>query len=216
MEEKPIYTTNPPPQESAESLPLTSHELPANWLTALQQTTAQAMITASGLPQPAREHLQASTYDTPEAVQSAIDRERAYLAPQESSVITLGSIPPRSRNAMHGAVTGLRTSLDQLSEALVLGLRPKNAQPLSGISEFYHLISGDYEMSGVFQPERIQFAKVNSSTYLFRSIFPYPQLCQLCQLSRATPLMFPRQPWHSGITAQWHSWHSPLLLRSST
>jgi hypothetical protein len=60
------------------------------------------------------------------------------------------------------------TSLDRIQlalESMLSGHRLSgNIQPLTGIRELYHLLSGDYEMCGVFQPERIQFANVNCST----------------------------------------------------
>jgi hypothetical protein len=60
------------------------------------------------------------------------------------------------------------TSLDRIQlalDALFLGGRPAHGiQPLSGVRELYHLLSGDYEMTGVFQGERVQLANVNSST----------------------------------------------------
>jgi hypothetical protein len=62
----------------------------------------------------------------------------------------------------------LLDSLDRLGlalDALMLGTRPPDGiQPLTGIREAYHLLSGDYEMNGVFQPERVMLANVNSST----------------------------------------------------
>jgi len=41
---------------------------------------------------------------------------------------------------------------------------PSGVRPLSGIRELYLLLSGDYEMTGLFQAERVQFAAVDSST----------------------------------------------------
>ena len=62
----------------------------------------------------------------------------------------------------------MRDGLDRLSlalDALLAGVRPpSDIQPLTGIREAYHLLSGDYEMSGMFQPDRVMFANVTSST----------------------------------------------------
>ena len=55
--------------------------------------------------------------------------------------------------------------IEQATEALFDGVRPpQGIAPLTGIRELYQLLSGDFEMNGVFQPERISFANVNSST----------------------------------------------------
>jgi hypothetical protein len=93
--------------------------------------------------------------------QAAIEAERQYLASlTENNVIQIGGQAPRSPQ-----ITGVRTGLDQLTlafEAMMEGRRPADGiRPLSGIREFYHLLSGDYEMTGMFQPERVQFANVD-------------------------------------------------------
>lgn len=63
---------------------------------------------------------------------------------------------------------GMRSSLDQVSlalDAMLAGVRPEgNIPPLTGIRELYHLLSGDYEMTGVYQPERVYLAYVNCAT----------------------------------------------------
>ena len=48
---------------------------------------------------------------------------------------------------------------------MLMGIAPPDGvQPLSGIRELYHLLSGDYEMHGIYQPDRVTLANVNSST----------------------------------------------------
>ena len=74
----------------------------------------------------------------------------------------IGNIAPRSPHVSVGlsGIDELQLSLD----ALLAGRRPeKGARPLSGIRELYLQLSGDYEMSGLFHSERVQFANVNSS-----------------------------------------------------
>jgi hypothetical protein len=142
---------------STESMP---HD---HWLDALGKSTADAMIQACGLPEATKEHLRLKTFSSPEDVKEAIESERSYLAQlQEDSVINLPGTPPRSPS-----ITGMRTSLDQLAiavESLLAGTRAPEVHPLSGIRELYHLLSGDYEMTGLYHPERITLANVNSST----------------------------------------------------
>jgi hypothetical protein len=134
------------------------------WANAMAEATAKVLISASGLPMASRERLAAHEYKTPQEVDAAIDAERAYLAKlTEDKVISLGGLAPRGGNIQMG-----RTSLERIElalEALLTGKRPVNGiQPLTGIRELYNLLSGDYEMTGVFQPERIQFANVTCST----------------------------------------------------
>lgn len=144
-------------------------ELFANeWQYAAQEATRQAAIkqilAASGLPEPAKQRLSLQNYQTPEDLDVAIAAERAYLAMlQESNVIHTSSTPPRGGN-----ITNVRDSLDRITlaaEALFAGEPPPaGVAPLTGIRELYHLLSGDYEMTGLFQPDRIQFANVTTST----------------------------------------------------
>jgi hypothetical protein len=117
---------NPTPTPTIDSDPPVADLDPdpsAQWLSALCESTTRAMLSASGLPAESQAHLLANEYLSPMEVQSAIDKERVYLA-----------------------------SLQE------------NTRPLSGIRELYTLLSGDYEMTGVFQPDRIQFANVTTST----------------------------------------------------
>jgi hypothetical protein len=134
------------------------------WLEAVRLDAARAMIANSSLPTASQAHLSARQYSNPQEVTEAINAERAYLARLTAdSVIQIGGQAPRS-----GQVGGMLTSLDKVQvalDALMLGTRPENGiQPLSGIREAYHLLSGDYEMNGVFQPDRLTLANVTSST----------------------------------------------------
>lgn len=122
------------------------------------------MLAASGLPEVSRQRLAAQRFESPQALQNAIQAERQYLAAlHEDQVVQIGNQPPRSPQ-----ISGMRTSLDRIQlalEALLCGSQPPaGVQPLTGVRELYHLLSGDYEMTGLFQGERVQFANVNSST----------------------------------------------------
>jgi hypothetical protein len=137
------------------------------WQRTLRDTVTQGMIANSNLPAASQTRLIAELSRdnvSPKDVIAAVETERKYLAAlQESQTIQLGGQPPRA-----GRISGMLDSLDKMGlamEALVGGVRPEgDIQPLSGIREAYHLLSGDYEMSGMFHPDRIMFANVNSST----------------------------------------------------
>ncbi len=137
------------------------------WLDALGRSAGAAMIAASGLPRASCERLAARSFRTPQEVEQAVEAERAYLAAlQEDRVVSLEGGAPRGASC-NARVSGMRSSLDQLSsalDALLAGRRPADAQPLSGIRELYHLLSGDYEMTGLFHAERVSLANVNSTT----------------------------------------------------
>lgn len=136
----------------------------AAWVEAQAEAALHAIIAASGLPAAARERLGRARYNHPDELKTAIETERAYLAAlSQDSVINIGSPAPRSPQ-----ISGMLTSLDRIQmalEALLSGVRPnQGVQPLSGIRELYHILSGDYEMTGVYQSERVALANVNSST----------------------------------------------------
>ena len=118
------------------------------WQSALAESSARAMIQASGLPGAAQEHLLARAFTNPVEIRQAIEREHSYLAKlDEDRVVQVGNTPPRGAH-----ISGGSTSLDRISEAyeaLLLGVRPKNAQPLSGIQELYHLLSSNDLDGGV-------------------------------------------------------------------
>ena len=154
----PETNTNPQPDQQ-DPMPAAQP-----WMDAIQQATITAMVNASGLPQASCNRLNAQHYDNPDQVAAAIESERDYLASlRENNVISMSSTPPRSPQ-----ITGMQSSLDRLElalDALLAGTNPPNGiAPLSGIREFYHLLSGDYEMTGMFQPDRLHLANVNSST----------------------------------------------------
>jgi hypothetical protein len=150
--------------ELTPSQPEEATQNPGRWQTAVARLAAAQLIAGSGLPAAARQRLDRGDYATPEALQQAIDAERAYLAElQAGGVVQIGGTPPRGGQVQVG-MDGLER-LTLALEALIAGVRPPaGIQPLSGIREFYHLISGDYEMNGVFQPERVGFASVTSAT----------------------------------------------------
>ena len=135
------------------------------WATALRTNTMSSMLATSGLPEPSRQRLAAGIYATPEGLQVAIDAERTYLAAlTENQVIQIGGVAPRS-----GHISGGRPPLEQVElafHALLAGKRPEDSSipALTGIRELYHLMSGDSEMTGMFYPERVYLANVNSST----------------------------------------------------
>jgi len=60
------------------------------------------------------------------------------------------------------------TGLEQVTlalEAMLAGTRPPNGiPPLTGLRELYNLLSGDFDMTGVFNPDRVYLSNVTSST----------------------------------------------------
>jgi hypothetical protein len=167
-------TTSPAPAETAPAVPTGGYSAAgvdmAAWQQAMVQTAAQGMISASGLPAASRERLASmlaakdQPIVAPEQVTAAIEAERSYLAKlQESQVIQIGGQAPRG-----GAIQMGLNAMDKIAlavDALISGSAPeRGVAPLTGIRELYMLLSGDYELTGRFQSERVMLANADSST----------------------------------------------------
>ena len=143
---------------------LPSAQQAGDWLAEARTATVETLINASGLPKNVQTHLRAQSYDSPADVRAAIELQRGIIADLHADrVVQMSGQPPRGAGISLG-----RTPLEQIEsafEALMLGVTPPDGiAPLSGVREMYHLLSGDYDMHGVFHGDRIQFANVNSST----------------------------------------------------
>ena len=134
------------------------------WDQAVRKAAASSIIAASGLPAASRERLSAIDCATPDQVEDAITKERAYLAALvQDKVVDIGGMAPRGSSIQAGM-----TGIDRVrlaAEALLAGTKPQgDVPPVSGIRELYILLSGDYEMTGMFHGDRVYLANVNSST----------------------------------------------------
>ena len=122
-------------------------------------------LTPDSTPSPAA---QAPALDTLAPLTAQIRRMDAQIA-HLSTALALQAEGDTIRDvAAPSPVRGMRSSLDQVEtavEAMLSGTRPAgDVVPLSGIRELYTLLSGDYEMTGRFDGERVHLANVNSST----------------------------------------------------
>jgi len=137
---------------------------PQAWAAAAANTVAQVMISSSDLPQASKERLSKVKFSSPAQVTAAIDSERSYLASlAEDNVIQMSGQAPRGGDIQFG-----RSGYEQLTaafDAMLDGVRPPDGiRPLSGIRELYNLLSGDYDLTGVFHPDRVSFANVTCAT----------------------------------------------------
>jgi len=81
----------------------------------------------------------------------------------EHTITGMGNAP-RDQMSIRMGRTGIE-QVDLALQALLAGHNPPSGiQPLTGIRELYLLLSGDYEMTGRYNPERVFLATVNSST----------------------------------------------------
>ena len=135
-----------------------------DWKAAMGSAVTGAMVRAADLPQISKDRLLGLSFETPEQVTAAIEAEQAYIAKlNEANVVQIGPAAPRGGNIQMG-LNGME-QIEAAAVALFEGGRPeKDVAPLSGIRELYTLLSGDYEMTGMFFPDRIRFANVNSAT----------------------------------------------------
>ncbi len=165
MEEKIEYThaTNAQANPTPPSVPsLTPEQLAQSKALLEQQQHALAVlqILTSDLPRTyqtmVREDLQAGRIK-PAQVDDRINTIRATLAKEAENRSILGL----------GRVAVVSEPLDRVTMAFekLMGLPVTQDVPrLSGIRELYHLLTGDYEMRGVFRPERVTLANATTST----------------------------------------------------
>ena len=144
---------NPPPVEQVIRPPITPPPPP----------TTQAPVTQSQVPtpSPSAEILLSALSAQVTTLTDRVATLTANIAVQEAERTIQGmGDAPRTH--------GMRSSLDQVElaiDAMLAGTRPEgNVPPLSGVRELYHLLSGDYEMTGIYQADRVTLAAVNSST----------------------------------------------------
>ncbi len=150
--------------ETSNSTPPTAQVDPAmidSFLKAQRQALLHAQLANSNLPEPMKEAVREQLGEDwlPEDLDRAISQQKKIWAKlQEDKVIT--GVQPSTEVVSNG--------WDQFEEAflaLIEARRPKNGiRPLSGIREAYLLLSGDYEMTGMFHEDRVQFANASSTT----------------------------------------------------
>ena len=97
-----------------------------------------------------------------EAIEGQLEILTATLAAREEEATIQGVGEPQM-------LRGGLNSLDQVQialDAMLDGVLPADSRvpPLRGVREFYELLSGDWEMKGLFQPDRVYLANVTSST----------------------------------------------------
>jgi len=137
-----------------------------DWVAYMKAQALDAALAGSGLPAVLQETVRAEMTGradvTPALVEQAIERQRKVLATLKEDQVVKGN-GVAADTGVHGMFTGLDRITEAL-EALIEGKRPKNARPLSGIREAYTLLSGDYEMRGMFVPENVGLSAVSTTT----------------------------------------------------
>jgi hypothetical protein len=93
---------------------------------------------------------------------------QAQAAEAEATTVQGMGAAPRDRTSPSAPIRLGRTGVEQVQaavEAMLAGVRPPDGiQPLTGLRELYHILSGDYEMTGVFQKDRVYLANVTATT----------------------------------------------------
>lgn len=129
----------------------------------MRQALLDARLMASGLPSVAQDAIRrwlggSKTLNLAQ-IDQAIEAQRGVIAAMAPATVT--GHDPIDAGMM-------RTGREQFSlafDALMAGRQaPAGVRPLSGIREAYTLMTGDYEMSGVFRPENVGLAAVDSTS----------------------------------------------------
>lgn len=126
--------------------------------------TPQEVPTTEAPPTPSA--AQSPLTGTPDATASRLSALESQLDRLTQAMTALA--PEKTIQGVENPVRSMTTGLDQVAaavEAMLQGIRPAGGiPPLSGIRELYTLLSGDYEMTGMFHPDRVYLANVNTST----------------------------------------------------
>jgi len=132
------------------------------WLDALQASAAQAMIQASGLPTPVQARLQRGRYDSPAAVETAIDEARNEMAAlAEAQTVQMGSRPPRGQFHVGDAMDDARGMVEYFFGVDGAAVPPSN---MRRFGDLYVALTGDEEYRGLYDASRVMFASANTAT----------------------------------------------------
>ena len=140
-------------------------------LAALRESVLEGRLALSGLPERWRRVVRTGLPEvwTVEELDAGLERVRAAYAEEEAQRTVQGVRPlGGGARSSGGGVSGMMDSRDQVTEALTALLEGRSpnhgVRPLTGIREAYLLLSGDFDMRGVFDAERVQLANVTSTT----------------------------------------------------
>lgn len=143
--------------------PVAEAQAAHEWLAAMQRTAAQAMIQASGLPQPIQKRLLNRQFASPADVEAAIAEERETLAAlQEANVVQLNGSAPRGGNI------SVRDPMDEVRGHVNYFFGAPGAVPppanMRNFADLYVALTGDTEFHGVFHPDRVMLSGANLTT----------------------------------------------------
>jgi hypothetical protein len=151
----PLHLVAERPEEAAEATQLSLLE----WTRSVQEMAAAAIIAASGLPLPVQERLRRGVYETPEAIDAAIEAARAELA----AVTAPGIVRLNGRRpiAMSDPLDEARGLVSFFFGAAGAPTPPPN---LRNFADLYIALTGDVYFRGVFDGGRVAFAGATTST----------------------------------------------------
>jgi hypothetical protein len=136
------------------------------WLTVLRESAIANALQASGLGQESQQAVRIALGDnyTPARLNQLIDAQRKAEAALADRNVVRGLQPTDVVR-----ITGMLSDMDQFKAAMHSLLDPsvplpKGVRPLTGIREAYILATGDFEMTGMFNSDRVYLANVNTST----------------------------------------------------
>jgi len=98
------------------------------------------------------------------ALTQRVDFLEEHIALANNPIRDVGPVATVDGSTLRAGPSGLE-QVELAFDALLAGIRPPGGiQPLTGIREAYNLLSGDFEMTGVFNPDRVYLANVTCST----------------------------------------------------
>lgn len=125
-----------------------------------------ALIADSGLSGEGKEAVRLAVGDLVVAERDRVDSLIAAQRKVEARVHENGVV--HGLRPFGGSVSGVLDSMDKFRlafQGLLNGGKPaEGVRPLSGIREAYMLLTGDFEMTGMFQRQNVGLANINTST----------------------------------------------------
>lgn len=163
-----VTLATPAPNQAPEAPGLANGTLPAAemaaFVAATRETVLDARLKTTNLPTELQEHIRSGLRSdwTITELDRAIESARSMWAKLEADRTIQGIGTPRD-----GRATGMLTSLDRVSEAMTALIegRPtaRGVRPLTSLREAYILLTGDWDMHGMFHADRTELA-VDTST----------------------------------------------------
>ena len=129
-----------------------------------EETVVEEELEGVQEPEPRTTAKAVTTSAEVEARFGALEESIARLTDLLAAQAEAGAVQGVGSHSIHGMQNGM-DQVELALEAMLNGVNPPSGvRPLTGIRELYTMLSGDFEMTGRFNEDRVYLANVNCST----------------------------------------------------